>query len=108
MVRLNAVTGDEYGTIEDASLAELGGTTGWGRRSVTTSADGSAEVLAFNSSQLYLIHTTIDGPEILQFTSPPGLADAYSGTAAQRMSSSLPMVRRFRSASAEMNHAPAG
>jgi hypothetical protein len=78
---LDAVTGEEYGTIEDAALADMGGMTGWGRRSLTTSADGSVEVLAFNSSQLYLIHPTIDGPEVLQFASPPGVAKAYRGMA---------------------------
>jgi hypothetical protein len=105
MVRLDAVTGEDYGTVEDASLAELGGTTGWGRRSFTTSADGSVEVLAFNTSQLYLIHTTSTAQ---RSCNSPHHPDWPTPTAAQRMSSSLPIVRRFRSASAEMNHAPAG
>ncbi len=77
---VDAVTGEAVDTLPDISLAELEGHVSLGRNALAISEDGDTMVIGFSAAQLWLLREVEGEPELRQLTSPPGLAEAISGS----------------------------
>jgi hypothetical protein len=70
---VDAVTGEEVGTLPDASLAPLEGHVSLGRNALAISNDGNTMVIAFNAAQIWLLRVVDGEPEIRQLPPLPGV-----------------------------------